>query len=325
MGQSPLRIGILGAARIAPGALILPARDVTEVEIVAVAARDVEKAHAFAQAHGVPEVAESYEALITRPDIDAIYNALPPSRHADLTIAALRAGKSVLCEKPFAMDGEEARAMVAAVSEGQVLMEAFHYRYHPLFDRLLTIVRQGEIGAIKHIEAVFQVAIAETDEELRFYPELGGGTLMDMGTYCLHWCRTLMGSEPTVVAAKGKFSDRGVDLETDAQLLFPGGAAADIHCSMIDPVMKASLMIRGETGEIRVLNPLAPQAGHRLDVMVGGIKRTETASLDPTYLFQLQAFAEACRTGIPPLTSGTDSIAQMDLIDAVAAASRKGV
>ena len=320
----PLRIGILGAAKIAPGALITPAKETGVAVAYAVAARDPARAAAFALAHGIEVVAESYEALIHHPDVDVIYNALPPSRHADLSIMALQAGKPVLCEKPFCMNSEQARAMTtAADSAGVLLMEAFHYRYHPLFLRVVELLRGGEIGEIEGIEAEFSVPIPFAPGELRHVPALGGGALMDLGTYALHWCRSVAGSEPTVTSAACVFSDQGVDLETDAVLDF-AGVPARARCSMQPGPFKATLQVTGRLGVLTVTNPLAPQMGHRLTLAGKGEPMQETFTREATYNFQLRAFVEAVRDGAMPVTSGQDSVSQMALIDAIyAAAGRK--
>jgi predicted dehydrogenase len=322
--QAPLRIGILGAAKIAPAAMILPAKATGVATVVAVAARDPIRARAFAALHGVPEVSETYEDLIARPDIDAVYNALTPSRHADLSIAALQAGKHVLCEKPIAMNEGEARAMVAAAqASGRVLMEAFHYRYHPMFARVLEIIGSGEMGEVRALSAVFQTRLVDDGAEIRYERDLGGGSLMDIGTYPLHWVRTAAGAEPTVVSASGVFGRAGVDHATQAELRFPNGAVARIGGSMVEETPMALLEVMGTLGSLKAVNPLAPQMGHLLEVKIDGAEpRRETFSRDPTYDFQLRAFVDACRGGPAPLTCGQDSIAQMVLLDAVSAASR---
>ncbi len=151
--DSPLRIGLLGAARIAPFALLSPARQVPQVQVAAIAARDSERAGAFAKKHGVPRVLGSYAALIDDPAIDAIYNPLPNALHAEWTLRALAAGKHVLCEKPFTANAAEAeRVAEAAAGAGRVCMEAFHYRYHPLAEHIVALVRSGELGAVRRIE-----------------------------------------------------------------------------------------------------------------------------------------------------------------------------
>ena len=324
MAGRPLRIGILGAARIAPAAVLAPAAATGVAEIVAVAARNADRARAFADEHGMPIVASDYQALIEHPEVEAVYNALPPARHAEWTIAALAAGKPVLCEKPFAMNARQAQAMVAASrSHGQVLMEAFHYRFHPLFERLLDIVASGEIGEVRRMKAVFSASIDETDTELRYDPVLGGGALMDLGTYCLHWVRTIAASEPKVTAASCVLARSGVDISTKATLAFARGVVAEVICDMAGPV-RATLDIEGAEGRMRVVNPLAPQLGHLLDVTREGEEaRQETVSREPTYDFQLRAFVDAVQGEETPLTGGDDAVAQMDLIDQVAAAARR--
>ena len=190
MNSPTIRIGILGAARIAPQALIRPARSQANVEIVAVAARDRDRAAAFAGKHGIPRVHDSYEALLADPEIDAVYNPLPNSLHAEWTIRALQAGKHVLCEKPMAANADEAAEMAKVADEtGLVLFEAFHYRYHPLALRAKAIIDAGEIGALRHIDAQFcTLMLRPNDIRLRY--DLGGGALMDLGCYTINMIRT---------------------------------------------------------------------------------------------------------------------------------------
>ncbi len=154
-GERPqVRIGILGAARIAPLALVKPAKENGEVVVAAVAARDVSRGHAFAAAHGIARVHHSYQDLIDDPEIDAVYNPLPNGLHGRWTRAALAAGKHVLCEKPFTANAAEAREIaVLATQSDQVVMEAFHYRYHPLALRIEQIIASGELGPVQHVEA----------------------------------------------------------------------------------------------------------------------------------------------------------------------------
>src|SRR5580704_14814705 len=152
--MAPLRIGVLGAARIAPAAIIGPATRTDTAEVVAIAARDRTRAQAFATKHGIGRVVDSYEELVADPGVDAIYNPLPNGLHGRWTMAAMAAGKHVLCEKPFTANADEARTVAAAqAGTGLVLMEAFHYRYHPLFARVRELVGSGAVGKVRHIEA----------------------------------------------------------------------------------------------------------------------------------------------------------------------------
>ncbi len=176
-----LRIGILGAAKIAPAALIRPSRALTNVDVVAVAARDPERARVFATKHGIERVLPTYEALVEDPDVDAVYNPLPNGLHGRWTLAALAAGKHVLCEKPFTANAEEATVVSRAGDEaGVVVMEAFHYRHHPLAARMREVVEQGLIGEVRHIDAWLCFPLLSR-KDIRYRLDLAGGAAMDSG------------------------------------------------------------------------------------------------------------------------------------------------
>ncbi len=151
------RIGLLGASKIARGAVIAPAKSNPDFEVVAVGARDPDRARAYADEHGIAHVARSYAELVRRDDVDVVYNALPPAGHAEWTIAALEAGKTVLCEKPFAMNAGEARRMTeAATRTGQLLIEAFHYRFHNVIRRAEALLKSGALGRVTSASAEFK-------------------------------------------------------------------------------------------------------------------------------------------------------------------------
>jgi predicted dehydrogenase len=200
----PLRIGALGAARIAPTALLRPAGRLPEVSVTAVAARNPERARQFAAAQGIPRAHERYQALLDDPDLDAVYIALPNGLHGQWTIAALEAGKHVLCEKPFTANAEEAESVAAVARRtGLVAMEAFHYRYHSLTRRMLDIIGSGELGEVRRIETAFCIPLLALNN-IRWDFSLAGGALMDVGCYAVHILRTLAGAEPVVRSATAK-------------------------------------------------------------------------------------------------------------------------
>jgi predicted dehydrogenase len=314
-----IRIGILGAAKIAPPAIIAPASRRTDCEVVSVAASDPARARAFAEAHGLPGSDESYAALIARPDIDLIYNALPPNRHADLSIAALEAGKAVLCEKPFAMNAAEAAAMAeAAARSGRPLVEAFHYRFHPMFEDVLARIRAGAIGKLCAIRSDFSVAIKYKPGELRHEPALGGGALMDLGCYAVHWARTVAGSEPAVTTASCRMSEHGVDLVTEAELAFEGGVTARIRTSMAPGQRyKALLAIQGTEGTLIARNPLHPSHGHAIEIRRGLSTERFQVHGQTTYDHQLAHMVDVMRGTSAALTGGADAVANMATIDAI--------
>lgn len=312
-----LRIGLLGASRIAVGAVIAPVRDVEDFAVAAVAARDPARARGYAHQHGIPAVAEDYAALIARDDVDVIYNALPPAGHAAWTIAALKAGKAVLCEKPFARNASEARSMVeAAQANGQVLLEAFHYRFHAVMREAVALVRGGALGPLTSIEAVFEVPIPRTPGELRWSAEQGGGALMDLGTYCVHAARQMAGVEPEVTAATGVFED-GVDASMSADFAFAGGVTGRIACSMVAATPRARLEVVGASGRLTIDNFLAPQIGCRFETQIRGETRRRSTDGPTTYAAQLIHLREVLAGNTAPLTGGPDAIANMEAIDAI--------
>jgi predicted dehydrogenase len=311
-----VRIGCLGAARIAPAALFKPASASEEVDATALAARDAERARAFAAKHGVPVVRDSYDALLADPDVDAIYNPLPNGLHGLWTIKALEAGKHVLCEKPFTANAPEAERVAAAADRsGLVVMEAFHWRYHPLAARMLEIVNSGELGQVKHIETWMCFPLFKRDD-IRWQLDLAGGALMDAGCYAVHMLRTLAGAEPEVVSAEAKARAPGVDRVMRADMRFADGRTGRINTSMWSTtVLRIAVRVEGERGVLKVFNPTAPQYFHRVTVKSGGRTRHERVKGRSTYSYQLAAFAGAVLRGEPTLTPPTDSIATMRVID----------
>lgn len=235
MSASVVRFGILGAARIAPAALIRPAARDAEATVEVIAARDPLRASAYAKRHAIPRVADSYEAVVSDPGIDAVYVPLPNSLHAEWTLAALSAGKHVLCEKPFTANAAEAETVAAAAAEaeeaGLVVMEAFHYRYHPLALRMREIVHSGELGRLRHIEA-WMCASIPNKSDIRYQHSLAGGAMMDMGCYVVHLARMLGGEVSGVRSAAAKLQSPEVDRAMSAELEFPSGHIASVLCSM---------------------------------------------------------------------------------------------
>jgi predicted dehydrogenase len=312
-----LRIGTLGAARITPGALLDPARQHPEVEVVAVAARDLDRARGFADEHGIRRVHPSYAALLADPDIDAVYNPLPNGLHATWTLAALDAGKHVLCEKPFAANAEEAQAVAeAARRAGRVVMEAMHYRYHALTQRTLELLGQGAVGEQRRVEATYEAALPPTDE-LRWGPGLAGGAMMDLGCYAVHLLRTLAGAEPTVDHATARVDRAGIDSALTAELSFADGRSGEVTVSMVADGHVQSARVVGSDGILEVRNPFGPQAGHELAVVTSAGRRVETVPPEPTsYAAQLTAFVDAVLRQQPVPTGPEDAVATMRVIDA---------
>ncbi len=313
-----MQIGVLGAARIAPPALIKPAKTNNDVVVAAVAARDVSRARAFAAKHDIARVHDSYDALLADPDIDAIYNPLPNGLHGKWTRAALTAGKHVLCEKPFTANAAEAReiAELAAQSD-RVVMEAFHYRYHPMTLRIEEIIASGELGKLQRVEAALCFPLPKSSD-IRYNYALAGGATMDAGCYAVHMVRTFGGSTPEVVSAQPKLREPQIDRAMTAEVRFAEGHTGRIRCSMWSSrLLEISAHVIGDKGELRALNPVLPQMFNRLSVRSAAGKRVERFPRRASYAYQLDAFTAAVLHGEPVKTTPEDAIENMTVIDAI--------
>jgi predicted dehydrogenase len=318
--MSPLRIGLLAASKIAVGAVLAPAKERDDVTVTAVAARDPARARAYAATHDIPAAAESYDALLARDDVDVVYIGNAIAGHAEWTIRAVQAGKAVLCEKSFALNAGEGRAMVAAAeAAGRPLLEAFHYRFHNVIRRAEAIMASGELGPLVRADATFDGLIPYDADEIRWRADQGGGALGDLGTYPSHALRTLVG-EPEVTSAKIEMRE-GVDATTAAELRFPSGAPGSLRCSMVAERFDATLTIEGERGRLSIRNYLAPQAGCSFRVTIGEDTRTEPTEGPTTYAAQLEHLLQVMRHGATPLTGGRDAIANLTLMDAIRSAA----
>jgi predicted dehydrogenase len=299
-------------------ALIRPARSVPDALVVAVAARDRARAQAFATKHDINRVHDSYDALLADPEIEAIYNPLPNSLHCEWSIKALEAGKHVLCEKPIASNADEAGQMAdAATRTGRVLMEAFHYRYHPLAARMKAVVDGGDLGTVRHIETHMCIPLPFPND-IRYRWNLAGGATMDVGCYTISLLRFLAGAEPEVTRAQAVCSSEQVDRYMEANFRFADGRTGRIVCSLFSSILlRFRAVVRGDGGEMRVINPIAPQFWHRLTVKNERGRTSERVSGDATYTHQLRAFLGAVRDGTPVPNDPADGIANMRVIDAV--------
>nr|HEX4312330.1 Gfo/Idh/MocA family oxidoreductase [Kofleriaceae bacterium] len=292
-----MRIGILGTAKIA-GSFMVGAKQTSRAQVVAVASRDRARAERFAHDHGLARAC-SYEELLAAPDLDAIYNPLPNSLHAAWSIAAARAGKHVLCEKPLALDEPEARAMFdAADAHGVALVEAFPYMFQPQTLDIERRVRAGEIGAIRTMYAAFGFTIDEPGN-IRLDPALGGGALLDAGCYAVSFVRQLVGERPARVHATARVHG-GVDQTVVATLEFASGALAQVSCSFATAVHRRAV-IAGSAGVIDTdyqnhTNRLAAPS-YRIKRGTGWQADFETVPVaaDDGFRVQLDAFVDLVR------------------------------
>jgi predicted dehydrogenase len=317
--SEPLRLGILGAARIAPYAVLKHARKLDSVEVVAMAEEyhPEEYLLRYAKKHGIPRTYRSFDALLANPDIDAVYVPLPIGMHADWCIKAIEAGKHVLCEKPFAANAVEAdRVLRVAEQTDLVVAEAMHFRYHPLVNRVRDIIRSGEIGSITRIDATFSAYWPFTD--FRFNYETGGGGTIDMGCYPIGFIRAVTEEEPSVHEATAGLYGALIDRWMRARLRLPSGGDVRLFVGMrCSNLLSVSMKIRGSAGSIGILNFIKPEVYHRMKIRTADGVRRERVPGGSTYGAQLAAFAEAVRTGTQPVTSVADSVKNMRVIDAI--------
>jgi predicted dehydrogenase len=305
------RIGVLGAARIVPKALLVPAQGLADV--VAVAARDAERARVFADTHDIPDAHGTYEELLERSDLDAVYIALPAAHHARWTLAALGAGKNVLCEKPFGLAALEAATCVARATEaGLLLMEAHHWRYHPLIDAFSRAL--VEVGPLSEVRALFDAPIRAGN--IRLDPALGAGVLLDFGCYLLQWLMLAAADdEPTIAQASAIQGDAGIDMAFSAVLRAHGGARLWLSCDMRpDVTFTAFVEAIGERGQVRFENPLNGEDA-RLIIQRGAQSERIEAAGPTTYRRQVEAFVHALHAGTDPPTSGASIVRTQSLLD----------
>ena len=316
--RKPLRIGILGAAGIAPRAIVFPAH-ATNHQLVAVGARDKSRAEEFAKQYQIKKAYGSYQEVIDDPDVDVIYNALHNGAHAPWNIKALAAGKHVLSEKPSVSNAAEAKEVLAATNKsGKVFMEAFHYYYHPMFQRLLTIIKSGEIGEVIKVESALLTPTPDKSD-LRMQFALAGGSLMDVGCYALHSQRMISqlisDGEPTIVKTDSNAADGEVDTKLYVQLKYPNGVSGLARGDMETPVFNAPLTVTGSKGSVHLPN-FVSALDPRVIVDLAGNKRVEHMPSISTYTYQLLAFAEAVDLGKALKTDAKDALVQATLIDA---------
>ena len=324
-----LRIGILGAANIARlfAAGVRPSH---KVAVVAVAARDAGRARKFADETGITRVHPTYDALLADPAIDAIYNPLPNSLHAEWSIRALDAGKHVLCEKPLATSGQEARAMFdAAKRNDRHLAEAYPYRAQPQTLKLGELLHQNAIGRVQLIQASFGFPLADA-ANIRMNPALAGGALMDAGCYPVSFVRMVAGSRPARVQALAEWSDSGVDRTLVASLEFASGLIAQISCTFATARHRHAF-IAGDEGTIATsyFNDTSATFPPLLELRRGtgwDAQRdiVETASTNG-FLAEAEAFRELVANGPAHWTGATpdESIDIALTLEALAASARR--
>ncbi len=328
--EKPLRIGVLGAANIAR-AFITALRGSTKVDICAVASRNAEKAAAFCKENGIAHSFGSYEAMLADSSIEAVYNPLPNNLHAEWSIKAANAGKHVLCEKPFAANSVETKAMFDAAAANKVyVVEAYPYRAQPQTIKLAELLRERAIGKVQLIQASFGFPLP-VNGNIRWDPSLAGGALMDAGSYPVSLVRMIAGERPTRVHAMARFADSGVDRTLIGSIDFPGGVMAQISCSF-GTARHRHAMIIGDAGSIETAyyndtsDKLPPHVIIKRSIAFDAPREIIECAAAPGFRVQGEAFYDLVRDGWASWPGATpeETTDIMLTIDALAASARDG-
>jgi predicted dehydrogenase len=317
-----VRFGVLGAADI--GRKVVPGLAGSALcRVDAVASRDITKAGAYAEELSIPRAYGTYEELLGDPDIDAVYIPLPNHLHAEWSIAAVRAGKHVLCEKPLAMNAIEADSIMKAASEAdRYVVEAFMYRLHPSWVRVKELVDSGRIGELSHVQSFFSY-FNDDPGNIRNQVEVGGGALYDIGCYCINLSRFLYGSEPVVESATIQRDETGTDVITSAILSFGSGTATFTCSTRLESDQRVH--IYGSKGRISIEIPfnIPNDQPTRIFISEGGnlpndpsIETEIFERMDP-YTSQADAFANLVLGRTAPAIPLGDGVHNMSVMDAV--------
>ncbi len=314
------RFGILSTADI--NRKVIPGAQASDkVELIAVASREQGRADTYAREWGIERAYGSYEALLEDPDIDAVYISLPNTMHCEWSIRAVEAGKHVLCEKPMSRHPADVEgAFDAAEKAGRVLSEAFMYRHNPQAKRLVELVGEGAIGELRLVRSAFSYSLYDA-ENIRLRTDVEGGSLMDVGCYCISGSRLLAG-EPETVFGHAYIGSSGTDWAFSGSMRFPGDVFAQFDCGTCLP-NRDELEAIGTEGSLFLDDPWhgqTPVIELRRD---GGVERIELDVID-SYRLELENLSDAIRGDAPLLLGREDAVAQARAIEALYSSSVTG-
>ena len=312
-----LRWGVLGVAKVLNR--LRPAFHASRTAApVAIASRCPDKARAAARDHGFERGYGSYEELLSDPHVDAVYIPLPNALHPEWTIKAAERGKHVLCEKPLCPTAAEAADVVAYCrAQGVRLMEGFMWPHHPRTHQIRGMIDQGAIGEVRRVTAAFTFKMDPVDpKNVRLRPELAGGSLLDVGCYCVAAVRWAMRAEPVRVFARARHA-HGVDVEANVALMFPDDRVAAFDCGFALPY-RAWLEVVGTTGTIRVPRMWAPPPRATWEVEVNGQSAVEHAIEGEDQIVRmLDEFAAAVWEGRDPRPGPDEAVGTLRVLDAI--------
>ncbi len=313
-----VRWGILSTANIGRAAVVPAITGSANAELVGIASREAERAFGYATRYNIANSYGSYDAMLEDPEIDAVYIPLPNSLHAEWTLRALRAGKHVLCEKPLATSAADAVAMAdAADARNLKLMEAFMYRFHPQISAAVTLLDNGAVGELMHMHAAFTFRLTRPDN-IRYQLDLGGGSLMDVGCYCVNIFRTLADEEPVEVQAFARWHPNGVDEQMVGTLLFASGITAQFDCAL-SLARRETFLAAGTEGTLELTRAFLPGTAATTIVLKRGysdVEQRTIAGVDE-YRLMIEHFSDCVLTGTRPLFDAREAANNLRVLEAL--------
>lgn len=314
-----VRFGIISTANIGTEQVVPALQQCEHCEVVAISSRSADKAQQAAEDLNISRAYGSYEELLADSEIDAVYNPLPNNLHVSWSLKALEAGKHVLCEKPIAMNSEEAETFAYKTRKygGLKVMEAFMYRFHPQWQKAKKLVSSGEVGSLQTIHSIFSYHNTDPNN-IRNKPETGGGGLMDIGCYNISSSRFLYGEEPEQVLGNIRIDPEfGVDWLASGILIFPSGQATFTCSTQMSPHQRVKIF--GSDGDIEIMIPFNAPTDRATSIYLTKNGETEELTFDTCNQYTLQgdAFAKAILKDTPVPTPLTDALANMRVIDAL--------
>lgn len=305
--------GVLGFARIARNSVIPAIKRSHNGNVLALASRDESKLAEAGKEFVIPNTYTRYEDLLADPKVQAVYIPLPNSMHCEWAIKAMEAGKHVLCEKPLALDAAQARHMVdVSKATGRILMEAFMYRYSDRTRQVEAVLKSGQLGEIRHINASFRFFLNRANT-IKIQPELGGGALYDVGCYPINLLGLVTGGlKPVACHAEASF-ENGVDNNLSAVLRYENGIVASLHCGFnAHPFVRAEII--GTEGVLEIPDPFLDSAGELVLRTAAGEQRIPVAASN-RYLEQVEEFSAAILENRQPKLALEESIRNMEVLD----------
>lgn len=319
-----LNWGIMSTAHIAEKAVIPAIRMVKNNQVIAVGSRDLARATAFAAKLDIPKAYGSYQDLLNDRDVQAVYIPLPNSDHKEWTIKALEAGKHVLVEKSFALSADDAQEMVSsALEHGLILMENFMYRYSSRFDKVVEMVRKGELGKLKLIQSTFSWNLTNPDD-IRLSANLGGGSLLDIGTYCVNFARQLAGREPVAVSCRFYRGNSAVDLQAAGNLAFGDQLEAQFFSSFAATGQQYTRIV-GTEGVLEVPRSFN-NGGEKTEAILTKGNETKRFSFksENDYKSLLEHFYQVVISRESPRFPLSDAVNQMLVLETLAKSAEQG-